>query len=155
MKTNALRLLDKQKIKYETKEYEVNEEDLSGIHITQQLQLSLKEVYKTLVLNGDKTGCLVACIPVDKEVDLKKLAKQSNNKKVEMIHQKDLQVVTGYLRGGCSPIGMKKLYPTYFQLDILELERVYVSAGKRGLQVILKPQDLIKLVNGKSTDIIK
>lgn len=154
-KTNALRMLDKWKIDYRTKEYVVNEEDLSGIHIIKQLGLEPKTVYKTLVLIGDKTGYLVACIPVDKEIDLKKLAKVSHNKKVDMILQKDLLKVTGYIRGGCSPIGMKKRFPTYFQKEISELDEVYVSAGKRGLQMILQPHLLIEATQGITEDLIK
>lgn len=151
-KTNALRMLDKEKIAYWIKEYQVNEEGLSGEHLIKQLGLKAEEVYKTLVLIGDKKEYLVACIPVDKEIDLKKLAKLSHHKKVEMLHQKDLLSITGYIRGGCSPIGMKKLFPTYFQEDILQLKEVYVSAGKRGLQVILSPQDLIHVVKGQIGD---
>lgn len=150
-KTNALRMLDKAKINYQTKEYEV-QEDLSGVHLIKQLGLNAKEVYKTLVLIGDKKDYLVACIPVDQEINLKKLATLSHHKKVEMLHQKDLLATTGYIRGGCSPIGMKKLFPTYFQEDILSLEKVYVSAGKRGLQVILSPQDLINMTHGRTGD---
>lgn len=155
IKTNALRLLDKAKIKYDIQTYEVDENDLSGSHIVEILGQEAKTVYKTLVLHGDKSGYLVGCIPVDKEIDLKKLAKVSGNKKVEMIHQKDLLSITGYIRGGCSPVGMKKQFPTYFQKDILELKQVYLSAGKRGLQMILKPEDVVSVVKGKTEDIIK
>ena len=153
-KTNALRLLDRDKIKYDTETYEVTD-DLSGVHVIEVLGQEASSVYKTLVLHGDKTGFLVGCIPVDQEIDLKKLAKASGNKKVEMFHQKDLLATTGYIRGGCSPVGMKKLFATYYQEEILKLEKVYVSAGKRGMQVILNPQDLIKVTRGKTADIIK
>lgn len=153
-KTNALRMLDKLHIDYETREYEYidNHEDKS--HITNQSDLSTEEIYKTLVLSGTH-GYLVCCIPVLEEIDLKKLARASNNKSVEMIAQKDLLNLTGYMRGGCSPIGMKKKFDTYFQEDIILQEKVAVSAGRRGLQVILKPDDLIKCVDARLVDVIR
>lgn len=154
MKTNVLRILDQKKIKYRIKEYEYDENHLSGEHIVNQVDLDANQIYKTLVLKGID-DYLVCCIPVLEEIDLKKLAKVTHHKKVEMIHQKDLLKVTGYIRGGCSPIGMKKTFPTYYQKSILELEEVAVSAGKRGLQVILKPQDLIDCTNGKVIDVIR
>lgn len=153
MKTNALRLLDQAHIDYEMKEYEYDEEHLSGEHIIDQVDLDASEIYKTLVLKGTN-GYLVCCIPVLDEIDLKKLAKVSHQKSVQMIHQKDLLNLTGYIRGGCSPIGMKKLFPTYFQEDILLNDKVAVSAGKRGLQVVLKPTDLIDFVCGECVDVI-
>lgn len=154
IKTNVLRLLDQAHIDYEIREYEYDEEHLSGNHIVEQVDLEACEIYKTLVLKGTK-DYLVCCIPVLDEIDLKKLAKESQNKSVEMIHQKELLPLTGYMRGGCSPIGMKKKFDTYFQEDILLLDKVAVSAGKRGLQVILKPQDLIDFVNGQCVNVIK
>ncbi len=153
IKTNALRILDSKKIKYEIKEYEYDENHLSGDHVLKQVNMNANEVYKTLVLKSAK-GYIVCCIPVLDEIDLKKLAKVSGNKKVEMVHQKDLLSVSGYIRGGCSPIGMKKQFETYFQKDILNNKKIAVSAGKRGLQVILDPNDLIKCVNGKLVDVI-
>lgn len=154
IKTNVLRLLDQQHILYEIKEYEYDEDHLSGEHIINQVDLQPEEIYKTLVLHHDQ-DYIVCCIPVLDEIDLKKLAKASGYKSVEMLHQKDLLPLTGYMRGGCSPIGMKKKFPTYFQEDILLLDRVAVSAGKRGLQVILKPQDLIDYVQGQCVDVIR
>lgn len=154
MKTNVLRILDQKKIKYRIKEYEYDENHLSGEHIVNQVDLDANQIYKTLVLKGIN-DYLVCCIPILEEIDLKKLAKVTHHKKVEMIHQKDLLKVTGYIRGGCSPIGMKKTFPTYYEKSILELEEVAVSAGKRGLQVILKPQDLIDCTNGKVIDVIR
>ena len=154
IKTNVLRLLDQQHIPYEVKEYQYDEEHLSGEHIISQVDLKPEEIYKTLVLH-DGYDYLVCCIPVLEEIDLKKLAKVSGHKSVEMLHQKDLLPLTGYIRGGCSPIGMKKKFPTYFQEDMILLERVAVSAGKRGLQVILKPQDLISYVQGQYVDVIR
>lgn len=154
MKTNVLRILDRKKINYRIKEYEYDDNHLSGEHIINQVDLDANHIYKTLVLKG-VNDYLVCCIPVLEEIDLKTLAKITNHKKVEMIHQKDLLKVTGYMRGGCSPIGMKKRFPTYFEESILELEEVAVSAGKRGLQVILKPQDLIDCTNGKVVDVVR
>lgn len=154
VKTNALRILDQLHIYYETRDYEYDEEHLSGDHIVSQVDLEANEIYKTLVLKGTQ-GYLVCCIPVLEEIDLKKLAKVSHQKSVEMLHQKDLLGLTGYIRGGCSPIGMKKQFPTYFQEDILLCDRVAVSAGKRGLQVVLNPQDLIDAVKGNCVDVIR
>lgn len=153
-KTNALRLLDASSIQYEIKEYEYDDDHLSGDHVLAQVDLSKDEVYKTLVLKGT-SGYLVCCIPVLEEIDLKKLAKVSGNKNVEMVHQKDLLNITGYIRGGCSPIGMKKKFPTYIQEDLILYEKVAVSAGKRGMQVILKPQDLITYTDAVLVDVVK
>lgn len=154
VKTNVLRLLDQAHIPYEIREYEYDEEHLSGDHIINQVDLEADEIYKTLVLKGNQ-GYLVCCIPVLHEIDLKKLAKVSGNKSVMMIHQKDLLGLTGYMRGGCSPIGMKKSFPTYFQEDILKKQRIAVSAGKRGVQVVLNPQDLIDYIHGQCVDVIR
>ncbi|MCD7948925.1 MAG: Cys-tRNA(Pro) deacylase [Erysipelotrichaceae bacterium] len=153
-KTNALRILDSKHINYEIREYEYDENHLSGEHIIEQVDLDAEQIYKTLVLKSHN-DYLVCCIPVLEEIDLKKLAKQSGHKSVEMIHMKDLLSVTGYIRGGCSPIGMKKLFPTYFQEDMILLDKVAVSGGKRGLQVILDPNDLIAVVNGEYVDVIR
>lgn len=153
-KTNALRILDSHHIAYETREYQYDDNHLSGEHIINQVDLAADQIYKTLVLRSNN-DYLVCCVPVLEEIDLKKLARQSGHKSVEMIHMKDLLNVTGYIRGGCSPIGMKKLFPTYFQEDIILLDKVAVSAGMRGLQVILDPYDLIALVNGQYVDVIR
>lgn len=153
-KTNALRILDQKHITYETKEYQYDEDHLSGQHIIDQVDLQADQIYKTLVLKG-QDDYLVCCIPVLEEIDLKKLAKASGHKSVEMIHQKDLLKISGYIRGGCSPIGMKKLFPTYFQEDVILLDRVAVSAGMRGLQVVLRPDDLIDCVHGQCVDVIR
>ena len=154
VKTNALRILDQKKIKYEIKEYEYDEEHLSGDHVLAQVDLNENEVYKTLVLKGVK-DYLVCCIPVLEEIDLKKLAKASHNISVEMIHMKDVLSLTGYIRGGCSPIGMKKKFKTYFQQDIVNVDKVAVSAGKRGLQVILDAGDLVSITEGELVDVIR
>jgi Cys-tRNA(Pro)/Cys-tRNA(Cys) deacylase len=142
-KTNAARLLDKAKIPYELIPYEVDESDLSAIHVAEQLNEPVEQVFKTLVLRGDKTGYFVCVIPGDEEVDLKKAAKVSGNKNCQMIPMKELLSVTGYIRGACSPIGMKKLFPTFIHETCLNFETIYVSAGQRGLQIRVSPQDLI------------
>lgn len=154
VKTNALRMLDQAKINYETKEYEYDDNHLSGDHVLKQADLDKDAVYKTLVLKGTK-DYLVCCIPVLEEIDLKKLAKVTGHKSVEMVRQKDLLNLTGYIRGGCSPVGMKKTFPTYIQEDVILQDKIAVSAGKRGLQMILSPQDLITITNAKCVDVIK
>lgn len=149
VKTNAMRLLDKAKIKYDTIEYEIDENDLSGVTIAKKANLDDKMVFKTLVAKGDKTGYLVFCIPVAKEVDLKKAAKISGNKKIEMVHVKDLLGLTGYIRGGCSPVGMKKKFDTYFDETCKNFEKITVSAGVRGCQLLLNTDDITKFTNAK------
>ena len=143
-KTNVARLLDKAKVKYELIPYEVDENDLSATHVADQLGEDIAQVFKTLVLHGDKSGYFVCVIPGNDEVDLKKAAKVSGTKKCEMIPMKELLPLTGYIRGGCSPIGMKKHFPTYIHQTVNNYDYVYVSAGQRGLQVRLSPADLIK-----------
>ena len=152
-KTNAARLLDKAGLQYNLIPYEFDENDLAAQHVADSLGQDIAKVFKTLVLHGDKTGHIVAVIPGNMEVDLKALAKVSVNKKVEMIAMKDLLQVTGYIRGGCSPIGMKKRFPTYFHTTALDQDVIYVSAGVRGLQIEISPQDLIYLVQAKIADI--
>ena len=146
VKTNAMRQLDAAKIPYEVLTYEVDENDLSGTHIAEQIGLPLPMVFKTLVAKGDKTGHLVFCIPVDKEIDLKAAATLTGNKKIEMVHVKDLLGLTGYIRGGCTPIGMKKPFPTFIHDTCLQFSHIYISAGQRGLQLKLSPHDLIREV---------
>lgn len=153
VKTNVMRLLDKAKISYEAKEYPVDENDLSGSHVADVLGVDHGIMFKTLVLKGEKTGYLVCCIPVDEELDLKKAAKAAGDKKVEMIPMKDLLAVTGYIRGGCSPIGMKKRFPTYLDASAFLYENITVSAGQRGVQVILSPTDLEAFVGAKAADL--
>ena len=142
-KTNAARLLDKAGISYKLISYEFDENDLAAQHVADSLGQDIARVFKTLVLHGDRTGHIVCVVPGNGEVDLKALAKVSGNKKVEMIAMKDLLQVTGYIRGGCSPIGMKKKFPTYFHSTATDFETIYVSAGVRGLQVEIAPADLI------------
>lgn len=152
-KTNALRILDQLKIDYQIKEYEYEDNHVSKEHILNS-DLKPEQIYKTIVLKSTHEY-IVCCIPVLKEIDLKKLAKASGNKSVEMVHQKDLLHLTGYIRGGCSPVGMKKKFVTYFQKDMQELDLVAVSAGKQGMQMILRPGDLLKAVNGEYVDVVK
>jgi Cys-tRNA(Pro)/Cys-tRNA(Cys) deacylase len=152
-KTNAARLLDRAKIPYKLIPYEFDENDLAAQHVADSLGQDIARVFKTLVLHGDRTGYLVCVIPGDGEVNLKALAKVSGNKKVEMIPMKDLLGVTGYIRGGCSPIGMKKAFPTYFHATALEFDTIYVSAGVRGLQVEISPSDLIAFVCASVADV--
>ena len=152
-KTNAMRRLDAAKIPYEVKEYTVDENDLSGIHIATQVGLPFAQVFKTLVAKGDKTGIVVFCIPVDKEIDLKRAAVVTGNKKIEMLHVKDLLSTTGYIRGGCTAIGMKKRFPTFIDTTCTAFDHIFVSAGVRGLQLKLNPKDLIDFVGAVVADI--
>ena len=152
-KTNAARLLDKAGIAYKLIPYEVDENDLAAQHVADSLGQDIAMVFKTLVLHGDKTGHVVCVVPGDMEVDLKALAKASGNKKVEMIAMKDLLSVTGYIRGGCSPIGMKKRFPTYFHSTALNFDHIYVSAGVRGLQIEISPVALIDFVDAIVADV--
>ena len=148
-KTNAARLLDKAKVAYELIPYEVDENDLSAPHVAAQLGEDINCVFKTLVLHGDKTGHFVCVIPGEHEVDLKLAAKVSGNKKCDLIPVKELLPLTGYIRGGCSPVGMKKLFPTYIHRTCLDFPYIYVSAGMRGLQLKIVPQDLIREVKAE------
>lgn len=154
-KTNAARILDKMNIAYDIKEYEVDLNDLSAVHVAANVGMDIKMVFKTLVARGDKTGILMACIPGDDELNLKKLAAISNNKKVEMVHLKEVQGLTGYIRGGCSPLGAKKNYPVFLHESALAFPRIAISAGIRGQQLLLSPADLIKSANAQTADIIK
>ena len=148
-KTNAARLLDKAKIAYELIPYEVDENDLSAIHVADSLGENIEQVFKTLVLHGDKNGHFVCVIPGEHEVDLKLAAKASGNKKCDLIPMKELLPLTGYIRGGCTPIGMKKPFPTYIHVSCLNYPYIYISAGQRGLQLKLDPNDLIKEVHAE------
>ena len=152
-KTNAARLLDKAGLQYNLIPYEFDENDLAAQHVADSLGQDIARVFKTLVLHGDKTGHVVCVVPGDCEVDLKALAKVSGNKKVEMILMKDLLAVTGYIRGGCSPIGMKKRFPTFFHSTATENQTIFVSAGVRGMQIEIAPADLIAFVGGSLADV--
>ena len=152
-KTNAARLLDKAGITYQLIPYEFDENDLAAQHVADSLGQDIERVFKTLILHGDKTGYVVCVVPGDLEVDLKALAKVSGNKKVEMIAMKDLLGVTGYIRGGCSPIGMKKRFPTFFHSTAPSFDTIFVSAGVRGLQLEISPVSLIEFVGATVADV--
>lgn len=153
-KTNAARLLDSKKIHYELIPYIVDETDLGAIHVAEQLNEPIEVVFKTLVLRGDKTGVFVCVIPGAEEVDLKKAAKASGNKSCAMTHMKELLELTGYIRGGCSPLGMKKNFPTFIHTTSLQYDFIYVSAGQRGLQIKISPKDLIAVCQINVADLI-
>lgn len=142
-KTNAMRLMEQAGIPIRVMEYAVDESDLSGLHAAEELGMPPEQIFKTLVARGDKNGICVFCIPVCCELDLKKAAKISGNKKVEMIHVRELLGLTGYIRGGCSPVGMKKQYPTYIEETAIIYDEIGVSAGARGVQMLTDPEKLI------------
>ena len=152
-KTNAARILDGLGIDYDLKTYTVDENDLSAVHVAEMSGLDIAMIFKTLVARGDKTGVIMAVIGGGDELDLKSLAKASGNKSVEMIALKELLPLTGYVRGGCSPLGAKKNFPVYLDSRALTLEKISVSAGLRGMQIVLKPQDLIRAVNATIADL--
>ena len=152
-KTNAMRLLDAAGIAYRTAEYEYDESDLSGKHAAQQVGLPEEQVFKTLVTRGDKTGLLVFCIPVSDELDLRRAASVSGNKKLEMIHVKELLPLTGYIRGGCSPIGMKKRFPTFVDETAQLFDTIHFSGGKVGCQIRMNPDDLARLIPFQYADL--
>ena len=152
--TNVMRILEKQGISFSSKQYEYDESDLSGVHAAEALGMPPENVFKTLVAKGDSRYC-VFVIPVAEELDLKKCAAVSGNKRVELIHVKELQPLTGYIRGGCSPIGMKKQFSTFVDETVLLLDEVAVSAGQRGVQVLLKPEDLLKAASAQTGDLIR
>ncbi|MEA5085364.1 MAG: Cys-tRNA(Pro) deacylase [Lachnospiraceae bacterium] len=152
-KTNVMRMLDAEKIAYTTAEYEYSEDDLSGAHAAKAINMPAEQVFKTLVTKGDKTGPTVFVIPVAEELDLKKAAKISQNKSIEMIHVKELLGLTGYIRGGCSPIGMKKKFTTYIDETAELFDNISISAGVRGCQVIINPEVLIKFIDAKEADL--
>ena len=153
-KTNAARLLDRAKIAYELIPYTVDEENLAATHVAEELGEDIASVFKTLVLKGDRTGHFVCVIPGDKEVDLKAAARVSGNKKCDLIPMKELLATTGYIRGGCSPIGMKRPFPTFFDSSVMAQERIYLSAGVRGLQIAIAPQALIDFVGATVADLV-
>ena len=153
-KTNVARLMDKAKVAYELVPYEVDESDLSATHVAEQLGEDPNQVYKTLVLYGERTKHFVCIIPSADEIDLKKAAKASGNKKCDLIAMKELLPLTGYIRGACSPIGMKKHFPTFAHTSIEQNETIYVSAGQRGLQLRIAPNDLLRESKASIVDLI-
>ena len=148
-KTNAARLLDAAGISYSLVEYAVDEDHLEASHVAAELGEDIDRVFKTLVLRGDRSGPFVCVIPGSLELDLKVAARISGNKSCEMLHVRELLPLTGYIRGGCSPIGMKKLFPTFIHESALLYDSIYISAGVRGLQLCVSPRDLIKFVDAK------
>jgi len=153
-KTNAIRILESHKINFDTVEYEVDENDLSGETVAEKIGANHEEVFKTLVAKGDKTGYCVFCIPVNFELNLKKAAKASDNKSVELIKVKELFPLTGYIRGGCSPIGMKKQFPTFIDETAQLFEKIFVSAGVRGMQIHINAEDLKNITSAEYADLI-
>ena len=154
-KTNAARILDRLKISYEIKEYEVDLDDLSAVHVAEAAGMDVKMVFKALVCRGDKTGVLMACIPGDGELDMKALAAVSGNKRVEMVHLKEVLGLTGYVRGGCSPIGMKKQFPTVIHESAAGFSTICFSAGRIGLQIETSPAVLAEIVPLQTADIVE
>lgn len=152
-RTNAMRLLDQAGIAYRTKTYDYDEDHLGGAHVASQVDFPADQIFKTLVTRGEKKGILVFCIPITTELDLKKAAKAVGDKKIEMIHVKEILGLTGYVRGGCSPVGMKKPYPICFDETALLYDEIAVSAGTRGCQILLDPEQLIQYVNGRCADV--
>lgn len=155
IKTNAMRILDNHNIEYDIITYNNTDGKIDGISVAQKIGKDPKEVFKTLVAQGSSRDIYVFIIPVAEELDLKKAGKVTGEKKVEMVHVKDITKYTGYIRGGCSPIGMKKKLMTYIQEDVQQQDKVAVSAGKRGLQVILAPLDLVKVTHAICVDVIR
>jgi len=153
-KTNAMRILERNKIPYRTKNYECDE-FIDGIHVADLNGDSYDQSFKTLVTVGRSGSYYVFVIPIDKEIDFKKAAKLVGEKSVEMIHVKDILAVTGYIRGGCTPLGMKKLYPTVIQKSAADFDEIIISGGKIGMQILLNPMDLVKVVNGRLADVIR
>lgn len=152
-KTNAARLLDKAHIDYRLVPYEVDEKNLAADHVAAELGEDINRVFKTLVLHGDRNGHFVCVVPGNVEVDLKKAAKVSGNKKADLIPMKELLPLTGYIRGGCTSIGMKKRFPTFFHLTAIDFPTIFVSAGVRGLQIEINPNDLINFVGAVTADL--
>lgn len=153
-KTNAVRLVQQAGIPCRESFYEFDENDLNGNHAAQAIAMPPEQVFKTLVARGERTGIHVFCIPVCCELDLKKAAKAAGDKNMEMVHVKELLSLTGYIRGGCSPVGMKKKYPTYFDETAQLWDEIAVSAGARGHQMVLPPEPLARLVSAQFVDII-
>ena len=145
IKTNAVRMVEQAKMPYVIHEYDVDTAHLDALHAADGMGIPVEEVYKTIVLTGDRTGHLVACIAAHKELDLKQVAKISGNKRVELLSLDQLEPLTGYVRGGCSPIGMKKKFPTFIEESAMHHKTIRISAGKRGLQMELAPKDLQKM----------
>lgn len=152
-KTNAARILDRLKVNYELREYQVDENDLSAGNVAAKVGFSIDQTFKTLVVRGDKTGVMLACVPGSAELNLKAMANRSGNKKVEMVAMKEIQQLTGYIRGGVSPLGAKKSYPVFIDISVTKWPNIAVSAGIRGCQIIIEPNDLVRAVDALVCDI--
>ncbi|MDR1612537.1 MAG: Cys-tRNA(Pro) deacylase [Planctomycetota bacterium] len=152
-KTNAARLLDRAGVDYRLVSYRVDERDLGAIHLANELGEPPGRIFKTLALSGDKTGHFVCCLPGDLEVDLKKAAKASGNKSASLLPLKKLQAATGYVRGGCSPLAMKKRFPTFIHQSAEQFPAIYVSAGLRGLQILIDPRALAAVAGAVFADL--
>lgn len=153
VKTNAMRLLEQAGIEYKALEYEVDENNLAGEHVAMQIGVPLEQVFKTLVARGEKKGIMVFCLPVNTELNLKKAAAAVGDKKIEMIHVKDLLGLTGYVRGGCSPVGMKKKYPVFMDETAILFDTITISAGIRGCQLVVNPEQLIPYIEASLCDL--
>jgi Cys-tRNA(Pro)/Cys-tRNA(Cys) deacylase len=154
-KTNVMRLLDSAGVQYLTAEYEYEDHDPSGAHVAAATGFQAEQIFKTLVTNGDKTGVNVFCIPVSEELDLKKAAAVSKNKKIDLLHVKDLLNTTGYIRGGCSPIGMKKSFPTFIDETAILFDEISVNAGAKGHLITIEPNALQAFIGADFFDVIK
>ena len=152
-KTNVMRLLDSAGIRYEAKCYTPDEDDLSGTHIAEQIGLPPEQVFKTLVLRGERHGVSVFCLPADRTVDLKRAAELAGEKKIEMVPVRELLALTGYIRGGCSPIGMRKQFPVFIENSCRSFERITISAGVRGIQLLIRTDDLIRFTGAKEVSV--
>lgn len=154
-KTNASRLLEAAGVKFDLVPYTVDPDNLAADHVAEELGEDINTVFKTLVLKGERVGHFVCVVPGNREVDLKKAAKAAGDKKADLIAMKDLLATTGYIRGGCSPVGMKKAFPTFFHSSATDFQRIFVSAGVQGLQLSISPTDLINYVGATVTDLVK
>ncbi len=154
IKTNAMRLLDQAGISYKAMEYEVDENNLAGVHVAEQIGLPVEQVFKTLVAKGEKKGLMVFCVPVAEELNLKKVASIVGDKKIEMVPVKDLLGLTGYIRGGCSPIGMKKKFPTYVDETAILFDEITISAGVRGCQLLVEREKLMEFLEATLCDLV-
>lgn len=156
VKTNAMRMLDKAGINYQVVEYKCDEDDLIGLHAAEQIKIiTPQQCFKTLVARGEKKGIFVFCVPVTGELNLKAAASSAGDKKVELTHVKELQGLTGYIRGGCSPVGMKKKYPTFIDASAQNYDKIGISGGMRGVQIILNPQELAKFTDAEFCDLAR
>lgn len=153
VKTNVMRLLEQAGIAYQSFEYEADENNLAGEHVAEQIGIPQEQVFKTLVAKGEKKGIIVFCIPVNMELNLKKAAAIIGDKKIEMLHVKDLLATTGYIRGGCSPIGMKKKFPTYMDETAILFDEITVSAGIRGCQLLIPREQLVEYIEAELCDV--